>query len=101
MEYLSLPLGEKSPEMAISVILSKVKSILAVSPKASIAVLCKFKDSIRTLQKAFVLDLSVKNLPDNIKIETVDRVQGLTIDYCFFLYQMYLQDIHYKVSYLM
>lgn len=85
MEYLSLPLGEKSPKMAISVILSKVKSILAVSPKASIAVLCKFKDSIRTLQKAFVLDLSVKDLPDNIKIETVDRVQGLTIDYCFFL----------------
>lgn len=85
MEYLSLPLGEKSPEIAISVILSKVKSILAVSPKASITVLCKFKDSIRTLQKAFVLGLSVKNLPDNIKIETVDRVQGLTIDYCFFL----------------
>lgn len=85
MEYLSLPLGEKSPKMAISVILSKVKSILAVSPKASIAVLCKFKDTIRTLQKAFVLDLSVKDLPDNIKIETVDRVQGLTIDYCFFL----------------
>ena len=85
MEYLSLPLGEKSPEIAISVILSKVKSILAISPKASIAVLCKFKDSIRTLQKAFVLGLSVNELPDNIKIETVDRVQGLTIDYCFFL----------------
>lgn len=85
MEYLSLPLGEKSPEIAISVILSKVKSILAISPKASIAVLCKFKDSIRALQKAFVLGLSVNELPDNIKIETVDRVQGLTIDYCFFL----------------
>lgn len=85
MEYLSLPLGEKSPEIAICVILSKVKSILAISPKASIAVLCKFKDSVRTLQKAFVLGLSVKDLPANIKIETVDRVQGLTIDYCFFL----------------
>lgn len=32
-----------------------------------------------------MLGLSVKNLPDNIKIETVDRVQGLTVDYCFFL----------------
>lgn len=85
IEYLSLPLGEKSPEIAISFILSKVKSILEVSSKASIAVLCKFKDSIRSLQKAFVLGLSVKNLPDNIKIETVDRVQGLTVDYCFFL----------------
>ena len=59
-------------------------TILATSSKASIAVLCKFKDSIRALQKAFVLGLSVKELPDNIKIETVDRVQGLTIDYCFF-----------------
>lgn len=85
MEYLSLPVGEKSPKITINVILSKVKSILAVSPKASIAVLCKFKDSIRALQKVFVLGLAVKDLPDNIKIETVDRVQGLTIDYCFFL----------------
>lgn len=85
MEYVALPLGEKAPEVAIHVILSKVKDILATSSKASIAVLCKFKDSIRALQKAFVLGLSVKELPDNIKIETVDRVQGLTIDYCFFL----------------
>lgn len=85
MEYVALPLGEKAPEVAIHVILSKVKDILTTSSKASIAVLCKFKDSIRALQKAFVLGLSVKELPDNIKIETVDRVQGLTIDYCFFL----------------
>lgn len=85
MEYVALPLGEKAPEVAIHVILSKVKDILATSSKASIAILCKFKDSIRALQKAFVLGLSVKELPDNIKIETVDRVQGLTIDYCFFL----------------
>lgn len=85
MEYVALPLGEKAPKVAIHVILSKVKDILATSSKASIVVLCKFKDSIRALQKAFVLGLSVKELPDNIKIETVDRVQGLTIDYCFFL----------------
>lgn len=85
MQYISLPLGEKAPEIAISLILSKVKILLDISPKANIAVLCKFKDSIRALQKAFVLGLSIKELPDNIKIETVDRVQGLTIDYCFFL----------------
>lgn len=101
MEYVALPLGEKAPEVAIHVILSKVKDILATSSKASIAVLCKFKDSIRALQKAFVLGLSVKELPDNIKIETVDRVQGLTIDYCFSLYPMYLQGIPCKVNYLM
>lgn len=85
IENLSLPIGEKSPEIAINLILSKVRTLLDISPKASIAVLCKFKDSVRALQKAFVLGLSVKELPDNIKIETVDRVQGLTIDYCFFL----------------
>lgn len=49
MEYVALPLGEKAPEVAIHVILSKVKDILATSSKASIAVLCKFKDSIRAL----------------------------------------------------
>lgn len=85
MELLPLPIGEKYPDNAVCVILSKVKSILAISSKANIAILCKFKDSVRALQKAFVLGLSVKDLPDNIKIETVDRVQGLTVDYCFFL----------------
>ena len=97
MEYLSLPVGEKSPKIAINVILSKVKSILAVSPKASIAVLCKFKDSIRALQKEFVLGLAVKDLPDNIKI--VFKV--LLLITVFFLFRMYLQDILCKVNYLM
>lgn len=84
IEYLSLPVGEKAPSVAINTILSKVKCILQTSPKASIAVLCKFTESVRALQKAFVLDLSVRELPKNLMIETVDRVQGITIDYCFF-----------------
>ena len=84
IEFLPLPIGEKSPDIAIDTILSKTKELLRISPKASLAVLCKFKESVRAMQKAFVLGLSVKELPDNIKIETVDRVQGLTIDYCFF-----------------
>ena len=49
-----------------------------------LAVLSKFKDSIRELQKYFILNWKGASLPDTIKIETVDRVQGLTVDYCIF-----------------
>ena len=43
------------------------------------------RESVRQLQKYFVINWkATKELPDNIRIETVDRVQGLTVDYCFF-----------------
>ena len=59
--------------------------MLGETPKATIAVLSKLRDSVRDLQKYYLIHGHTKELPDNVRIETVDRVQGLTVDYCFFL----------------
>ena len=82
---LDLKTGDKAPANAFDAIFGVVGKIIAESPKAEIAILSKFRESIHHLQKYFVLKwASSKELPDNIRIETVDRVQGLTVDYCFF-----------------
>lgn len=82
---LELKIGDKAPTNAFDAIWEFVSKIIAESPKAEIAILSKFRESVRQLQKYFVIkwDKS-KELPENIRIETVDRVQGLTVDYCFY-----------------
>ena len=80
-----LKVGDKAPENAFEKIYDNVNNLYLENPKAEIAILSKFRETVRQLQKYFVLRWGSKELPDNIKIETVDRVQGLTVDYCFFL----------------
>lgn len=82
---LDLKIGDKAPANACDIIFDNVCKIHTENPKAEIAVLSKFRESVRQLQKHFVINWkATKELPDNIRIETVDRVQGLTVDYCFF-----------------
>lgn len=82
---LDLKIGAKAPTNAFDCIFENVYKIYAENPNTEIAVLSKFRDSVRELQKYFVTRwTSTKELPDNIRIETVDRIQGLTVDYCFF-----------------
>lgn len=81
---LELPLGDKKPKIAVSKIWECTSSIMAKNPKARIAILSKFKVAVKEIQKYFVLNLNKSELPENIIIETVDRVQGLTVDYCIF-----------------
>lgn len=83
-ETLSLPIGDKIPEVAIVSIYNRVQALLAKNSKYKIAILSKFKDTVRELQKQFVLRSNRSELPKNIIIETVDRVQGLTVDFCIF-----------------
>ncbi len=82
---LDLKVGDKTPSAAFRFMLDLVQRILKESPKAEIAILAKFRETVRYLQKSFVLNWTTRLLPDNLRIETVDRVQGLTVDYCFFL----------------
>lgn len=80
-----MKIGDKAPINAFDAIFNFVCKIISETPKAEIAILSKFRESVRQLQKHFVKKWSAtKELPDNIRIETVDRVQGLTVDYCFF-----------------
>lgn len=46
-------------------------------PQRSIALISPFKDTVKQLQKSFLTDSSFENLT----IETIDRIQGMTVDY--------------------
>lgn len=82
---LDMRVGDKAPINALDSIFHLVSKLITESPKAEVAVLSKFRESVRQLQKHFILKWTkTKDLPDNIRIETVDRVQGLTVDYCVF-----------------
>ena len=82
---LDMKYGDKAPINAFDIIFDYVSKIIIESPQVEIAILSKFRESVRQLQKHFVIKWNAtKELPDNIRIETVDRVQGLTVDYCFF-----------------
>lgn len=81
---LELPIGDKKPNVALSKIWECANAILSREPEARISILSKFKASVKEIQKYFVINLNKNELPENLIIETVDRVQGLTVDYCIF-----------------
>ena len=85
VKEMEMRVGDKNPQNAFDYIFCLTKRILQENSKAEIAVLSKFRETTRQLQKKFTLRWDGKDYPDNIKIDTVDRVQGLTVHFCFFL----------------
>lgn len=85
VKEMEMRVGDKNPQNAFDYIFCLTKRILQENSKAEIAVLSKFRETTRQLQKYFTLRWDGKDYPDNIKIDTVDRVQGLTVHFCFFL----------------
>ena len=81
---MDLEPGNKIPDVAIHSIIDLVVKILAEDPETKVAVLSKFRATVRQLQKQFILQSKKNEIPENLKIETVDRVQGLTVNYCIF-----------------
>lgn len=82
---MDMRIGDKNPANAFEYIYNLAKKILLENSQAEIAILSKFRETTRQLQKLYTFKWDDKELPENIKIETIDRVQGLTVDYCFFL----------------
>ena len=85
IKELEMKVGDKNPQNAFEYIYCLTKSVLLENSKTEIAILSKFRETTRQLQKYFTLQWEGKDYPDNIKIDTIDRVQGLTVHYCFFL----------------
>jgi hypothetical protein len=83
--FLELEVGNKKPNNALNAIYDLTERIFTECPDATIAILSKFKETIKELQKTFMTKLQSEEIPDNLKIETVDRIQGLTVDYTIFL----------------
>lgn len=82
---MDMRIGDKNPANAFEYIFNLTKKVLLENSKAEIAILSKFRETTRQLQKLYTLKWDGRELPENIKIETIDRVQGLTVDFCFFL----------------
>lgn len=85
IKEMEMKVGDKNPQNAFEYIYALTKSILLENSQADIAILSKFRETTRQLQKNFTLRWNGKDYPDNIKIDTIDRVQGLTVHFCFFL----------------
>lgn len=85
IKELDMEVGKKAPQNANEYIYEVTRKILIEDPKAEIAVLSKFKETKRALQNYFNRNWNGSSYPDNLKIETIDSVQGLTVHYCIFL----------------
>lgn len=81
---MDLKRGDKAPLEALNRIFEIAQGILVGNPKAEIAILSKFIDTTKAIQKHFVMHLRSEEVPKNLIIETVDKVQGLTVDYTLF-----------------
>jgi rRNA-processing protein FCF1 len=79
--YKDMPVGEKTDKSSCDFAIRIVDEILAVHPKLKIAVLTKFRASVRMLQNSFISQFGSK---DNVLIDTVERVQGMTCDVCLY-----------------
>lgn len=85
LKEMDMKIGDKKPLNAFEFIFNITKKIHSENPNAEIAILSKFKETVRELQKFYTIKWNGNSYPENIKIDTIDRVQGLTIHFCFFL----------------
>lgn len=97
---LHLEAGNRSPQNMIDVVLTMVQSLLAFNYKLEIAVLSKFRATVKNIQRAFITHYGEQK---NVLIDTVERVQGLTCDVCFFcipndLQHMSLEKTFFNVA---
>tara|TARA_R110000850_G_scaffold218852_3_gene344464 strand:+ start:65367 stop:67643 length:2277 start_codon:yes stop_codon:yes gene_type:complete len=77
----NLPEGRLPSVGCSAFIIRLIEQIEQFNSKAEIAVLAFHKDSVRFLQKEIFAKCAN---PENVFIETIDRIQGLTTDFCIF-----------------
>lgn len=66
----------------IQLIVGIIEDLTHLNPKSEIAILAFNRDTIRQLQSQILRNFKST---DHIIIETIDRIQGMTVDYCFFV----------------
>lgn len=77
VHQLALPLGQKDPVAAVELVKQLVIELLRGEPKLEIAVLSTYRKTVSALQRAV---LGAVGARDNVLVDTVARVQGLTTD---------------------
>jgi rRNA-processing protein FCF1 len=63
-------------------LLDQINALLQINPKFEIAILSSTKNGVKLLRDNLLYKLNDKQ--DQILINTVDGVQGLTVDFCFY-----------------
>ena len=81
IKMFDLPYGRMPSADSSNFIIKIIDTLKQFNPKAEIAVLAFNRDTIRFLQKEIFSKCSNS---DDILVETIDRIQGLTTDYCIF-----------------
>ena len=79
--FTNMPVGEKADHTSCLFAIDIVTKILNCHPDIKIAVLSKFRATVRMLQNCFISQHGAKN---NVLIDTVERVQGMTCDICLY-----------------
>jgi len=81
MKLFDLPEGKIPSNQVIKSIVEIVNDLIEFEPKGEIAILSFYRDTVRYLQKEVY---SKCQSSENLFIETVDRIQGLTTDFCIY-----------------
>jgi hypothetical protein len=66
----------------LEIIENLINDLTFIDPKVEIAILAFNRETVRALQSRI---FSKFNKIENLIIETVDRIQGMTVDYCFYI----------------
>jgi len=83
LHTLSLPAGDPAPKEMLMAALEWIRALESIQePNLKIVVLTKLRKTVRAVQWALTQTLGTNS---NIQVDTVERVQGLTCDFCIFL----------------
>ena len=82
IKKITMDNGIQPSNECIQIIIDVIKDLTEIKLKTEIAILAFNRDTVRQLQTQILRKL---NSPDSILIETIDRVQGMTVDYCIFI----------------
>lgn len=74
--------GIQPSNECVQLIIDIIKDVTVINPKSEIAILAFNRETVRKLQSQILQNFKSSDL---IIIETIDRIQGLTVDYCFFV----------------
>jgi len=82
VKKMTMDNGIQPSKECIQLIIDIIKDLTDINPKSEIAILAFNRDTVRQLQSQILRNFKST---DHIIIETIDRIQGMTVDYCFFV----------------
>jgi DNA replication ATP-dependent helicase Dna2 len=82
VKKITMDSGLQPSKECIQLIIDIIKDVTEINSKSEIAILAFNRDTVRQLQSQILQNFKSS---DSIVIETIDRIQGMTVDYCFFV----------------